>query len=140
MAKPDQYTAEQMITALQATKGMVTLAARHLGCSVNTVQRYIEKYPTVKTARDTERDKMGDAVELALYDEAVNKRNTAALIFMAKTLFKDRGYIERLEIYGNLNITLVNKLAQLLEAQGHDPSSTFNDMIAELMKQNVDSR
>ena len=100
MAKPEQYKAEQMIAALQATKGMVTLAARHLGCSVNTVQRYISEYPTVKAARDTEREKMGDAVELALYDEAVNKRNTAALIFMAKTLFKDRGYVDRQEVTG----------------------------------------
>src|SRR5688572_8703617 len=96
----EKYTAEQMIKALQATKGMITLAARHLGCSHVTVLRYIEQYPTVKAARDQERDKMGDAVELALYDEAVNKRNTAALIFMAKTLFKDRGYVERQEHTG----------------------------------------
>lgn len=100
MAKPDQFKAEQMIAALRETKGMVTIAARKLGCSVNTVQRYIEKYPSVKTARDEEREKMGDAVELALYDEAVNKRNTAALIFLAKTQFKDRGYVERQEVTG----------------------------------------
>jgi len=95
-----KYTAEQMIAALQATKGMVSLAARHLGCSLNTVQSYINEYPTVKAAREQERDKMGDAVELALYDEAVNKRNITALIFMAKTLFKDRGYVERQEVTG----------------------------------------
>lgn len=95
-----KYTAEQMIAALRDTKGMVSLAARKLGCSLNTVQSYIKDFPTVKTARDEEREKMGDAVELALYDEAVNKRNTAALIFLAKTQFKDRGYVERQEVTG----------------------------------------
>ena len=136
MAK-DKYTAEQMITALRETKGMLTLAARKLGCSNTTVMRYINEYPTVKAARDEEREKMGDAVELALYDEAVNKRNTAALIFMAKTLFKDRGYVERQEV--NINLQIVNKLVHLLEEQGHDASRVFNDMVAELIRERVSS-
>ena len=93
MAKK-KYTAEQMIQALQVTKGQITLAARHVGCSYTTMRRYVDEYPTVKAAMDEEIEKMGDAVELALYDEAVNKRNTAALIFLAKTKFQHRGYVE----------------------------------------------
>lgn len=99
MAK-NQYTAEQMIAAIRATKGQVTLAARHVGCAYKTMRKYIDEYPTVREAYEQEREKMGDAVELALYDEAVNKRNTAALIFLAKTKFKDRGYVERQEHTG----------------------------------------
>lgn len=131
----EKYTAEQMIEALQATKGMVSLAARKLGCSHVTVLRYIEQYPTVKAARDAERYKMGDSVELTLYDEAIQKRNVTALIFLAKTLFKDRGFVEQL----NINITVVNKLVRLLEAKGHDPSEVFNEMIAALLNERVDS-
>jgi hypothetical protein len=98
MAKTDQYTAQQMIDALIEAKGMVTIAARKVPCTYRTMKRYIDKYPSVAQAQKEQREQMGDAVELALYDEAVNKRNTAALIFLAKTQFKDRGYVERQEI------------------------------------------
>ena len=86
-----------MIDALTETKGMITLAARRLGCAPNTVRRYIREYVTVAEAQHEAHENLGDQVELALYDEAVNKRNTAALIFLAKTQFKDRGYVERQE-------------------------------------------
>lgn len=131
----EKYTAEQMIEALQATKGMITLAAQHLGCSVHTIQRYIKHYPTVKAAKETEREKLGDRVELTLYNEAIKQRNVTALIFLAKTQFKDRGFVEQL----NVNITIVNKLVRLLEAKGHDPSDVFNDMIAALVNEHVNS-
>lgn len=134
MAK-DKYTADEMIAALQETKGMITLAARKLGCSVHTVQRYIELYPTVKAAKQTEHEKLGDNVELALYEEAIKKRNITALIFLAKTQFKERGYVESL----NINIILVNKLVSLLQLKGHDPSEVFNDMVAALMNERVNS-
>lgn len=95
-----RYTKQQIADALAETKGMVTIAARKLGCTTQTVYNYIERYPELAAIRDEEVAKMGDAVELALYDEAVNKRNTAALIFLAKTRFKDRGYTERTEHTG----------------------------------------
>jgi len=93
-----KYTAEQMIQALRETKGQITLAARRVGCAYNTMRRYVDEYPSVKAVLEEENAVMGDAVELALYDEAVNKRNTAALIFLAKTKFKERGYTERHDI------------------------------------------
>ena len=97
MPSNEKYTAQQMIDAIRATKGQLTLAARHLGCAYNTVRRYVDNYPTVAEALAEETEKMGDAVELALYDEAVNKRNVTALIFLAKTKFRTRGYVERVD-------------------------------------------
>lgn len=130
-----KYTAEEMIAALEATKGMVSLAARKLGCSLNTVQSYIEQFPTVKAAKQAEHEKLGDQVELTLYDEAIQKRNTAALIFLAKTQFKERGFVEQL----NVNVTIINKLVRLLESKGHDASEVFNEMIAQMVNEHVDS-
>ena len=98
MAGKEKYKQEQVIEAIQATKGQLTLTARHLGCSYETVVRYVNRYSKVKASLAVERNKMGDAVELALYDEAVNQRNIAALIFLAKTKFKERGYTERHDI------------------------------------------
>ena len=93
-----KYSADQMIQALRETKGQITLAARRVGCAYNTMRRYVDEYPSVAAALEEEREKMGDAVELALYDEAVNQRNVTALIFLAKTKFKHRGYVERHDI------------------------------------------
>jgi len=113
--KMAKYTKQQMADALRHTKGQITLAARHLGCAYNTMRAYIDKYPELDDIMKEETAKMGDEVENALYDEAVNKRNTAALIFLAKTKFKHRGYIERQEVTGadgkanKLEITYVNR-------------------------------
>lgn len=96
----EKFTAEQVAEALTETRGMKTLAAKRLGCAYNTIVRYINKYASVREALDRAHESLGDQVELALFDEAVNKRNTAALIFLAKTKFKSRGYVERVETTG----------------------------------------
>lgn len=98
MANKDKYTATQMIEAIRATKGMLTKTAEYLGCSYNTVKKYINEKPTVKEAYEEEYYALGDAVELALYDEAINNRDITALIFLAKTKFRDRGFVERREV------------------------------------------
>lgn len=109
------YKKQQFIDAALATKGRRTLAARHIGCSYNTVMAYIEKYPDVAEAFDIENEKMGDAVDLALYDEAINKRNIQALIFLAKTLYKDRGYSERTEVTGKDGGAIILKTGMSLD-------------------------
>lgn len=100
MAAKQRYTKDQVAAALVETKGMVTLTARRLGCAPKTVYHYLSRFPELAELRDEHTEQMGDEVELALYDEAVNKRNTAALIFLAKTKFKARGYVERAEVTG----------------------------------------
>lgn len=91
------YTAQQMIDALEATRGMKTLTAKRLGCAYQTVQRYINKYPTVKQAYLDAHNMMGDAVELKLYEKAMSG-DTTAMIFMLKTKFRERGYSEKYQI------------------------------------------
>lgn len=95
-----KYTKTQVADALIATKGQITLAARKMGCAYNTLRAMIDKYPELRDVMQEQQEQMGDAVELALYDEAVNKRNVTALIFLAKTKFKERGYVERIESTG----------------------------------------
>lgn len=130
MAKPEQFTAKQMIDALRQTKGMITLAARQLGCASNTVRRYVREYPTVAEAWKEFHEQTGDAVELALYDEAINKRNTAALIFLAKTKYKGRGYTERLEhVILDVPVALQEELKRELEAAGIDQQTVFRELI-----------
>lgn len=86
---------------------MVTLAAKRIGCAPNTVRRYIREYVTVAEAKQEAHENLGDQVELTLVSMALGERsqtgkfirepNIAALIFLAKTKFKERGFVERQE-------------------------------------------
>ncbi len=115
-----KYTAQQMIDALRATKGMVHMAARHLGCAHTTVYRYIDKYPTVRQAQEDESGKMGDMCELKLYD-AAQKGESWAVQFALRTKFKNRGYVERQEITGKDGDKLEPMV--IVRSNGSDPSS-----------------
>ncbi len=44
----EKYTSDKMIKAIREKHGNLSAAARYLGCSRNTIARYIENYPTVK--------------------------------------------------------------------------------------------
>lgn len=99
MGAPAKFTSDQIALALRETKGMVTVAARKLGCSHNTIYKYAEKHQNVKDALREERQLMGDIAELALF-KAIQNGEMSAIIFYLKTQCKDRGYIERHEHTG----------------------------------------
>lgn len=137
MAKREQYTTQQMIDALVATRGMTTLAAQRLGCSWNTVNRYVQKYQTVKDALRQAREGLGDQVELTLINEALGRRdkvgnviippNVTALIFLAKTKFRDRGYSEKLDI--GIDLGQVREVIAAIEKLGQTPGDVFGEII-----------
>lgn len=100
--KGEQFTPAQMIEALNATRGMKTLAAKRLGCDYKTVCRYIDLYENVAQAEKDARENMLDAVELKLYDRCM-KDDITAIIFTLKTIGRQRGYVEK-QI--NLNVDM----------------------------------
>jgi hypothetical protein len=75
---------------------MLSAAARDLGVSRQTVYNYIEKYVTVREARDEARDTLLDMTEGKLF-EAIKRGNIAAIMFTLKTIGKSRGYVERIQ-------------------------------------------
>jgi hypothetical protein len=105
--RKEKFTKEQMVEALIAKKGMKTIAARYLGCDLNTVTRYIDKYACVREALETAKQSMGDNIESTLLNQALGERkedgtwktapNIPALIFISKThpSMRERGYGER---------------------------------------------
>ena len=103
--KGEKYTAAQIIEALQSTKGMVSLAAKRLGCAPDTVYRYIREYSTVAAAQKQEREAVTDIAELALY-KAIQQGEGWAICFYLKTQGRERGYVERMDgRVLNINIT-----------------------------------
>ena len=97
MANKLKFTATQMCEALTATKGMVYLAAKRLGCDHNTVLRYCQRYPSVEAAKQAARGELLDEAELRLV-AAIRRDEPWAISFYLKTVGRTRGYGERLDL------------------------------------------
>jgi hypothetical protein len=96
--KPPRYTAAQVADALRQTKGLVTLAAKRLGCSDETVQNYCRKFASVQAAKASARTELLDLAELKLW-LAVQRGDAWAVTFCLKTIGKERGYGETLSLH-----------------------------------------
>lgn len=100
-----KFSVDEVINAIRQNRGILTLTAKHLGCSRTTVQRYVDEYPTVAQALKDERESLLDLAEGSLFEQ-VRKGNITAIIFTLKTIGKHRGYVERQEIANTEPITL----------------------------------
>lgn len=94
-----RYTPQQLIDTLRTTRGMVTLAARTLRCSRDTIYEYAHRYPEVQAALDDERAYTTDVAEIALFN-AIQSGEAWAVQFYLRTQGKPRGYVDRLELSG----------------------------------------
>jgi len=99
MTRAERYTPAQVAAAIVECKGMVTMAARRLGCNRMTVARYAKKYASVREALTDAREEMGDVAELALY-RSIQEGEGWAIAFYLSTQCKSRGYVKRQEITG----------------------------------------
>lgn len=104
MAKRE-YTAAQMIDALEKSGGIQTAAAKALGCHRNTVGRYIREMPTVKAAADAAMFKNLDIAEAQLLRFIRGKakgqkphEQLDAIKFYLRTKGRQRGYGDRLDV------------------------------------------
>ena len=94
-----KYTREQMIDALAESMGMISPAARRLGCSRATIRSYMKQYPEIAEAIEDANEEVNDIAELKLLD-AIKRGEAWAICFRLKTRAKNRGYIEKAEISG----------------------------------------
>ncbi len=94
-----KYTQEQMIKALEESRGLIAPAARALGCSRDTIRTYLEEYTAVAQAKLDQREAVTDMAENSLY-EAIRRGEAWAICFYLKCMAKDRGYVEKAEISG----------------------------------------
>jgi DNA-binding transcriptional MerR regulator len=92
-----KYTQEQVIEALEQSKGLIAPAARALDCSRDTIRSYLAEYPAVAQAKADAKEATKDLAENRLVD-AIEDREAWAICFYLKTQAKDRGYIERGEL------------------------------------------
>ena len=79
-------------------RGNISAVARAMQRSRMQVYRYVrEKYPDLWEEVEDAREELLDDVESELYRQGLKEGNTTALIFIAKTQGKKRGWVERQE-------------------------------------------
>jgi hypothetical protein len=93
----EMYTQEQMAAALERTNGMVSLAAKVVGCHRATFYHALERHPELKAICRETREEGLDIAETALRKKVL-EGNLGAICFMLKCLGKHRGYVEKQQI------------------------------------------
>ncbi len=109
------YTVEEIIQAVQAAHGILSVAAELLHCSRTTMHKYVNRFPTVREAYLEANEIHLDLAEQKLH-EKITEGNLAAVFFLLKTRGKDRGYIERTEMKissGDIDTAIEQELARL---------------------------
>ena len=94
-----------MVEALRRSKGMVSVAARLIGCNRQTIYNAMERHPEIADAIAGERELLIDTAELKLVD-SVTKGQPWAIAFYLKTQGRHRGYIEKREVDLDGRLTL----------------------------------
>jgi len=92
-------SAADAIKAIAGSRGFVSVIAKRLGVTRQTVYNLRDRHPTVAEALQDERETNKDWAESKLFSR-MDKDDTTAIIFYLKTQAKDRGYIERQELIG----------------------------------------
>ena len=94
--RQEQFTPEQMITAITSSKGLVTVAARQLQCDPQTIRNYAKRYASVRDALKEQREGMADLAEARLF-QAIDRGEPWAIRLFLMTVAKERGYVESID-------------------------------------------
>ena len=99
------YTNKEIIDALEACKGLVYIAAARLKCDPKTVKKRIREVPEVAEAQRNAKGYLKDVTEAHII-KAIQAGEPWAIKFFAATQMRDRGYGERMELGGNVELTI----------------------------------
>ena len=94
---------KEMIEALREGLGIVTVASKKVGISRNVHYQWMRKFPEYKKEVEEVSNITLDFVENTLF-KLIQEKNIAATIFYLKTKGRGRGYIERHEIKGDVDV------------------------------------
>lgn len=94
-----KYSHEKIAQAIRESHGLISLAARRLGCSDNTIYKRVKRSAELRELVDQARAEMIDLAEAKLR-QAVLDGQPWAIALTLRTIGKVRGYTERQEITG----------------------------------------
>jgi len=106
-----------ILAELERCRGGVYLAAKNLKISHVTMFHYLRDYPEAQAIVDAARGQVLDVAELNLI-AAVQKGQPWAITFMLKTIGRNRGYNEKLELENTKPVEVVTmSLSEWTERQ-----------------------
>lgn len=134
VAEAGKFSKEQVEQALKDSRGVKASAAAALGCSRQTIDNYLAKWPELAETLDAARSGLISKAVSALYadvENATSDGHQRAYMFVLRTLAKDEGFSERTELTGADGDPLLSPdVVRLLEAQGLNPSEVVRQFEA----------
>lgn len=127
MGRKKQFTAEEVAQAVKKAQGFVTVAARALGCTSQTIHNYRKTYKVVAEAFDESRETHLDFAEGKLMQQ-IKAGNITGIIFYLKTQGRTRGYIERSQVE-----IVKGELQAMLDLLEKDLSSEEYDRVLDIL-------
>ncbi len=100
-----QFTDKKIIAAVREAEGMLSVAARALGCSRRTIEERANTSQAVRDAINEEREFQLDTAESEL-NKAIKAGKPWAITYKLSTLGKKRGYTKAQTIDMNQTITV----------------------------------
>lgn len=97
--KTKRWSDQQIIEALEAAQGYISVAARRLGCEPSTIYSRMEKSAAIRATKDRFDEIQLDNAEIALQG-LIAEKDRWAVGFILKTKGAKRGWVES----RNLNI------------------------------------
>ena len=88
-----KFTDAEVIRAIKESAGVKSVICLRLGCSRRTLYKYLEERSQIREAYEDERETIKDMIESKIY-KMIREDNPTMVIFAAKTLLKDRGFVE----------------------------------------------
>jgi hypothetical protein len=131
-----KFTAAQVALAITETRGLITYAAQRLGCDQQTVRNYIKRHQTVRDALEEARGQIVDLGELRLF-QAVDAAEPWAVQFLLRTVGRDRGYGDRVEVTADVNVT--TKEPQSLVVDYEEYNRAYREAIGIVAAANADA-
>ena len=117
--KTKLFEPEHLIWALRESAGVISEAARLLGCSLGTIQRYRAEYEEVAAEFDMLKRRRGDWVVGKLL-EHIENGNVASAIFYLKTQegwseYRNLNINKQISFGGGVSISMPEKAEQFLK-------------------------
>ena len=93
-------TVEKLVECCRHSNGIIAVVATMLGVDWHTADKYIKSCPEAQETFRASREAIKDVAEsklLQIVNNTNHPRNFDAVVFLLKTLAKDRGFTERVE-------------------------------------------
>lgn len=85
------FSAEQVVSAIEGTGGIISSVAKRLGCSWATAEKFIKKFDESKEAYNNEKEKLLDLAENTMIAAMQEGNLDAAKYYLGKK-GQERGY------------------------------------------------